>query len=269
MSSEFVLHRGEPLDDAFRRIADEQLTRAAAALTSPKLSRDARVHEARKRFKESRALMRLYGLDERCGWYRDAGRALSKYRDATAVVEALEAADAAEELRAQMRERCEQLYADVEEAQRDLLQRFAAERLALHGVELDDAERAVERGLAAAIRRGRRAMRLARETRTESAFHEWRKRVKNQWYHARLFRNVSPRLMRLHESALHELSDVLGHHHDLTVVRGVVEDGARFIEKQRDLEEKAWPVAQRVYAGKARGRAKEIMDLWRAFFSPS
>ena len=56
----FVLHRDESLEKAFRRIADEQMTRAANALTVDDLSRDARVHEARKRFKESRALMRLY-----------------------------------------------------------------------------------------------------------------------------------------------------------------------------------------------------------------
>ncbi len=265
MASEYVLHRGEPLDGAFRRIADEQLTRAAAALTSSKLTRDERVHEARKRFKECRALMRLYGFDERCDWYRDAGRALSKYRDATAVVEALDATGAGSELRARMRHRRDEVYADVEAAQRDLLTRFAAERLSVHDLAFHDVEESVEAGLAAAIRAGRRAMRAARATRTETAFHEWRKRVKDQWYHARLFRNVSPRLMKVLESELHHLSELLGHHHDLSVVRSVVEDAAPFIEKQQTLETKAWPLADRVYAGKPRGRAREMMDLWRSW----
>jgi len=265
MASDFVLRRDEPLDDAFRRIADEQLTRAAAALTSKKLSRDARVHEARKRFKESRALMRLYGLDEQTRWYRDAGRALSQYRDATAVIEALESMEIGGEVTARLRKQRDAVYAGVDVAQADLLTRFAAERLSVHDATLREVEDVVEQRLADAIRAGRRAMREARETRTEIAFHEWRKRVKDQWYHVRLFRNIAPRLMKVHESSLHDLSQILGDHHDLTVVRSVIPDSAKFIERQKALEEKAWPIAGQVYAGKPRGRASEIMDLWRAW----
>ncbi|HJW93603.1 MAG TPA: CHAD domain-containing protein [Thermoanaerobaculia bacterium] len=263
MAADFVLHRSESLEAAFRRIADEQLTRAATALTDESSSREVRVHEARKRFKESRALMRLYraalgdAFDERNAFYRDAGRALAAYRDVSAAVAAVEAIDDAAAVG--LRERRDALYADVEAFDKtvgDLLARFAAERLAIHSVALNDVEDAVEDGLARTIRAARKAMR--------GDLHQWRMRVKDQWYHVRLFQRVWPRLMNVHESALHELSSLLGLHHDLSVAKemGV---SASIDERQNAIVEKTRPLAAKIYAASPRARAKEMLALWRAW----
>ena len=177
--------------------------------------------EARKRFKESRALMRLYrkalgdSFAEQNAWYRDAGRALAPYRDATANVAAVEAIDdqSTGALRDLVRERRDSLYADaaaLDATIRELLSRFAAERLFVHDVELSDVEDAEQSGLASTISAARKAMTAAYETGELAAFHEWRKRVKDQWYHVRLFERVWPKLMKVHETTLHELSDLLG-----------------------------------------------------------
>jgi CHAD domain-containing protein len=276
MADHFVLHRRESLEEAFRRIAGDQLTRAATALTTQELPAEERVHEARKRFKESRALMRLYrfalgdSFAERNRWYRDAGRALSAYRDASANVTAVETidGDATGPLRELVRERRDALYADpaaLDEAVRELLTRFAAERLLVHDVALRDVEEAVQRGLASAISAARKAMTAAYDSGSDAEFHEWRKRVKDQWYHARLFERVWPKLMKVHEAALHELSDLLGLHHDLTVVRGLAGDDRSEVisARQQAITAKARPIAEKVYAARPRDRARELMALWR------
>jgi len=274
MADPFVLHGKESLEKAFRRIADRQLTRAANALTVDDIPVEARVHEARKRFKESRALMRLYrdalgdAFDEQNHWYRDAGRLLAPYRDASATVSAVEAIDdeATKALRTVVRERRDALYADsgaLDETVSELLTRFPAERLRVRDLALRDVEDAVEAGFASAISAGRKAMNEAYET---GAFHEWRKRVKDQWYHVRLFARVWPKLMAVHEAALHELSDLLGEHHDLTVVGEVDPQLASLIaERQKAIAAKARTVAEPIYAARARDRARETMALWRVW----
>jgi CHAD domain-containing protein len=268
MAADFVLHRSESLEAAFRRIADDQLTRAASALTDEDSSREVRVHEARKRFKESRALMRLYrdalggAFDERNAWYRDAGRALAAYRDASAAVTAVESIDKA--AASPLRERCDALYADTAAYDKtidDLLTRFAAERIAIHYVSLDDVEDAVEDGLARTIAAGRKAMHAAYDG---GEFHEWRMRVKDQWYHLRLFQRVWQKLMNAHEGALHELSSLLGLHHDLTVAKELGVDAA--IEtKQQEIVEKTRPLAAKIYAAAPKAKAQETIALWRAW----
>jgi len=273
----FVLHHKESLGEAFRRIADEQLTDAAKALTTDDLTQESRIHEARKRFKESRALMRLYrkalgdSFAEQNAWYRDAGRTLAPYRDATANVAAVEAIDdqSTGALRELVRERRDALYADaaaLDATIRELLSRFAAERLFVHDAELSDVEDAVESGLASTISAARKAMTAAYETGELAAFHEWRKRVKDQWYHVRLFERVWPKLMKVHEITLHELSDLLGHHHDLTLVNELDASLTEAIaKKQKAIAEKARPIAERLYATRPRDRARETMALWRAW----
>lgn len=273
----FVLRRNESLEKAFRRIADEQLTRAANALTIDDLSPDSRIHEARKRFKESRALMRLYRnalgdvFAEQNRWYRDAGRMLAPYRDASATVTAVDAIDddAAKGLRTLVRDRRDALYADaaaLDETVSALLTRFAAERLRVRDVGLHDVEEAVEAGLASVISAGRKAMNEALETGAGPAFHEWRKRVKDQWYHVRLFARVWPKLMNVHEAALHELSDLLGTHHDLTVVGEIEAEMVQSIAaRQEAIAGKARPLAGLIYAARPRDRARETMALWRVW----
>jgi CHAD domain-containing protein len=277
MADPFVLRRKESLEKAFRRIADQQLTRAANALTVDDLAVEARVHEARKRFKESRALMRLYrdalgdAFDEQNRWYRDAGRLLAPYRDASATVSAVDAIDdeATKALRTVVRERRDALYADsttLDETVSELLTRFPAERLRVRDLALRDVDDAVEAGFASAISAGRKAMNEAYETGAAGAFHEWRKRVKDQWYHVRLFARVWPKLMAIHDAALHELSDLLGEHHDLTVVGEVDPQLAVSIaERQQTIAAKACSVAEPVYASRARDRAREVMALWRVW----
>src|ERR1051325_8843805 len=85
----YAFEPGEPVPVAVNRILSEQLDRIAAHLGARE------VHDARKRMKEIRALLRAVRgpLGEQfaieSAWYRDAARALAPARDMEAVREAL------------------------------------------------------------------------------------------------------------------------------------------------------------------------------------
>ncbi|HAW27043.1 MAG TPA: hypothetical protein DCY03_02820, partial [Planctomycetaceae bacterium] len=86
----------ESLASGVRRIAGEQLSQAIQILQDPEQNRHYAIHEVRKRFKKLRGLVRLVrsGLgDEYTAvnvWYRDAGRRLSRIRDAESLLESLQ-----------------------------------------------------------------------------------------------------------------------------------------------------------------------------------
>src|SRR5687768_17143099 len=92
----YAFERDESLATAIPRLMNEQIARAREQLTDQSAPPEKRVHDARKRFKETRALLRM--IREPLGaqfavenaWFRDAGRELAAVRDADAVLEALE-----------------------------------------------------------------------------------------------------------------------------------------------------------------------------------
>ncbi len=296
MAKGFVLRRKESLEQAFRRIAAEQLTRAAAALTAEDLPRERRVHEARKRFKESRALLRLYraalgdAFAEQNRWYRDAGRILAPYRDATATAAAVEALApalreeigrrAVRRLLAFVRQRRDELYGDaaaIDAAFKSVLTGFAAERLRVYDVPLRADQDALAEGMAASIAAERKAMDAAYGSGDDAlAFHEWRKRVKDDWYQVQLFVPAWPELMNARQEALDTLSHRLGDYHDFAVAGQIVrdtpelfagEDEAQRVtrllaERQRAMAREARPIAERLLAANPRRRASETVALW-------
>jgi hypothetical protein len=93
----FELKPDQSLPKGIRRIVRKQLAAALGQLTGPqKRSRDEAVHEARKRFKEVCAVLRLvrpvigeksYRRENTC--FRDAGRPLTEVR-AKVFIEALD-----------------------------------------------------------------------------------------------------------------------------------------------------------------------------------
>jgi hypothetical protein len=191
--------------------------------------REEAVHEARKRFKEIRALLRLVPSGKRGErasaarrLIRNAGRALSATRDADILAESFEklrgrfgsAIDASRDFQTRI------LAAAAEQA----LDTTAAVQLvgrARNDVALWILEMSADQ-VCAAVRRSyrasRRAMREALESRSAAAFHEWRKREKDHWYHARFLQASIP-AMHAREPLLHRLSRILGDHHDLVIVR--------------------------------------------------
>jgi hypothetical protein len=70
-------------------------------------------------------------------------------------------------------------------------------------------------GLEASWRSARRAMNRALDAPTADALHQWRKRLKDHWYHARLMAPVWPEMMQHHVALADLLGEMLGDARDL------------------------------------------------------
>lgn len=278
----YAFEKNEPAGDAIVRVMREQIARARKQLTDAKAPAEKRIHDARKRFKETRAVVRLVRkpLGERFAvenaWWRDAGRGLAAARDAEAVIEALDKLElppaAAGRTRRLLESRRNALrVSEASIAKVVKLLAEAEERLALWPA-LPGSFDAIEDGLARTYRDGRRAMKTALKRRTASDFHEWRKRVKDHWYHAQLLQHVWPDVMKAYERELASLARALGDHHDLEVLRGAAGPRAKTLlaaidARQSALAADAGELGARVYAEPPRtwlARMRNYWNVWRA-----
>lgn len=239
---EFVMayryRRQESVARGTRRIVRERLRKAMEQLSLSGDDLHEGIHEARKRFKEIRAVLRLvraelgehYPAENR--WYRDAGRALAEARDAKAALETWD------KLRPRFPELCDRQPAEaVGQVLQSRLERMADDRKSIEAARTEvlnllpgAGERisrwpvtaagfdGIRQGMRRVYRQGRQCMREAYADPSDLRFHEWRKRVKDLWYHTRLLGAVWRDEMRLREVMLKELSDTLGDDHDLVVL---------------------------------------------------
>jgi CHAD domain-containing protein len=276
-----------------RRIARKQVGRAIAELNLD--DRDEAVHQIRKRSKKLRALLRLvrpaapelYRAEN--ARIRDVARELSGARDDAASLGALGAL---------AHEAGDRLPAEV----------VVAVRHGLTGAEGDDSDpsapservwtelielrRRIDRdwklpervtgadavapGFRRSYAQGRDAFEELLDDPTTAALHEWRKRVKDHWYHCRLLRPVWPSVMKARASALNELSELLGDDHDLAVLRASLHaDPDRFggeanagttstlLDRRRaDLQRDAISLGRRVYADRPKAMERRIVRWW-------
>lgn len=273
----YAIERTETLHGAVQRIMDEQIVRARQTLDDPKAPAAERVHDARKRFKEIRALLRL--VREPLGgqfahenaWFRDAARDLATARDADAVIEALDklalpraVAKRARKVVDAQRASHPPLEPVIENVLEQLV--IAQGRLGMWP-ELDDSFDTIAPGLLRTYREGRRGMRRYGDAEGDAEeLHEWRKRVKEHWYHAQLLRHVWPEIMKPYADVLSTLSKALGDHHDLHVLRDLVPELADPIDaRQAELEQQAMSIGLRVYAEKPAARLARMRNTWKAW----
>jgi CHAD domain-containing protein len=291
----YRLHDLDDAPEAVRRAARERLAHAAAALRE---DGDAEaVHTARKDLKKTRSLLRLArpGLPRkhyraRNDELREIAAGLAGARDAEALAGAVE--DLHEHAAGRLPEHA---FTELAAALRasggedagtgSLEPHDAAERLeAAAGAVADwpadelDADALLD-GVALAYERGRDALRTTREDASSVALHEWRKRVKDLWYQARLLKPAAPAPLQALVDDAGELADVLGDEHDLSVlaerfeagdpvVTGVVLDEAELralVDERRDaLRAQAAGIAARLYAE----RPKAFRRRLQAYLSP-
>lgn len=213
------------------RMVGEQAGKAARLAVNADLTPAKRVHEARRRTKKLRALLRLVRADlpayaEENRALRDASRALSGARDASVMLETLD-----DLLRWAGHAVPDRDAAAAPELPDGALESFAAELWALtersagwkvSRIDVDT----VSEGLAANYRRAIAARRTAVETGDETDLHEWRKYTKYYWNQLGLLREVAPDVLPSQRSAAGELAELLGTHHDLAVLAEAVRQGA-------------------------------------------
>lgn len=230
-----------------QRIAVSQIDKAIAEIDDGELSAHETIHQVRKRCKKLRGLIRLvrpvfadYQTENRT--FRDAANELSDIRDWQAVIETYDIlvgryADqidnsAFSSIRRRLARHRRQARED-----RDL----PGTLINFRGTMIDSRRRAaawtvdgegfdaLAGGLAKTYKRARKAMRRAERDPTADTLHEWRKRIKYHWYHARLLRDIWPEVVGAHRDAAGRLAAMLGDHHDLAVLRDtLLEEPAEF-----------------------------------------
>ena len=245
----YRLRRGEDASDGVRRVARGQLDLAGEQLdegTGVRGDLDGAVHETRKAFKRLRALVRVardalgdeaYRRENTI--FRDAGRRLSSARDAAVTAQTLDDLTArygdelGDDAFAGLREK---LATEATTASRALANdRATIEEV--HGT-LEAARRRIggwplpdegglamlEPGFERIYRRGRRALKAAREGPDTESLHELRKRAKDLWHAAQVLRPAAPKAMKRLARRAHALSDVVGEDHDLAVLRAAARE---------------------------------------------
>lgn len=243
------------------------------------------LHEARKRIKKLRALLRLVrphfaGFAAENAVLRELGRSLSGLRDADAVAGAIARLGAAAEGGTAAALACLARHAPPSGAEPQV--DFAALRATLR----EARERAqdwritgqgfavLEPGLRLGWKLARHGAAFARRHRTPAALHEWRKRVKDHGYHARLLAPVWPEMMAPHAGALALLGELLGDRHDLELVKAALA-GSPLAEEPRAriaaciaaqaerLEDQAFALGARVLVD----RPKVLARRWRRWWT--
>jgi CHAD domain-containing protein len=269
----YALAPDEPLPEGIRRVMGEQLDRIETHLQAGE------VHDARKRLKEIRALLRLIRtplgmtFTTENAWYRDIAHELSAARDAEAVLEAIKRLMAATDdpitrdgLRKARRRLARRRKTIVNTEA--LLSRlgYARARLAdWPGLE-DDFDATLAEGLQRTLRAGRNALARASENRAPQDFHELRKRVKDHWYHTQLLTPAWPHVMKGHGRGVERLSDLLGEQHDLVIAAAAIGDDSLqpFIaQERRRLEDDALRVASLLFSESPRSWCKRVRGYWR------
>ncbi len=288
-------HGDEGVTSGVRRVAAELLDAARVELADPALSDQRRVHQLRKRMKMMRGLVRLVRPDFQAyrtenAAARDAARGLSVLRDADVMIATYDTLCAAyadeidrrrfSSFRRVLTWRSKALWEGGE----------TADRLAAYEAAIADMSDRVKKwkvrnkgfkaaagGLSITYDRARRAMKEARKTPSEPVMHEWRKRVKYHWYHARLLRPIAPDVLKQHAGLARDLAEVLGDHHDLSVfemhldelaarARSADAEGFRALihRRQAELEAEAFAMGRRLLSERPDRLVKRWRGYWKA-----
>jgi CHAD domain-containing protein len=213
------------------------------------------VHEARKRIKKLRGLLRLLrkplgksAFARENTYFREVARGLSELRDATALIEALDALEAAEpelpgatlaELRQALIARRHRSFSEDEiileiVRRADAKLRAGRQRVAAWTLAREDLA-AIAPGFARSYRQARRAMRAALKRDDDELRHEWRKRAKYHLYHVRLVEPLAPGWARKRRLRLESLSDALGEERDLAQLATWLEEAGAEVPGQRAI----------------------------------
>jgi hypothetical protein len=242
----YRLKPGKQARKELSRIVAKELDRVAAALRRVPPPDEA-VHDARKRVKKIRAVLRLL----RSSLGSDYRRHNERLRTVSHQLSAIRDADALIEMMSKVRRHYPAIVtAAVFAAVRQGLgsrKRGAAARshsdrrwpLLLREVKrsakalpprIRETTRvaAIRRGLLRGYRDARDAMRAVQADPADLAFHAWRRRVKDHWYHIRLLDAVRPST-RTRSGRLKRLETWLGDDHNLVLLRAtILEAPSRF-----------------------------------------
>jgi len=259
--------------------------------------RDEAVHEARKSIKKIRAVLRLLRTElgrmsrKEGARFAKIGRELSDSRDAAALIEVLNqvkeiSAEAANSIRQGLINEKKRI---DEHLVAGNLRNEVGARLEVRAGKVKDwpiSDRGFESlagGLKRTYRDGLNSLKDAERCGGTLAFHEFRKRVKDHWYHLRLLEESWTPEMRRHEARLKDLETWLGDDHNLAVlIEKLKANPSRFgsakavkaftqagVEHQNELQRKAIELGHELYAQKPGAFVQAAREMWNAWQQPA
>ena len=291
----YRLKARESVSKGIKRIATEQIDRAIADLsTTDETNIDEAVHQARKRLKKTRAVVRLVrdrmGKDlyrQENARYRDIGRKLANFRDARVQIAALD------KLTLSYDEKVRK-FADIrQELQANYHREY--QRVLNEGIiisvknELKDAKtqinnwkikssdwKVVNKSLKRIYKEGYKGLDRAIIEPTVENLHDWRKRVKYLGYHLCILSPIWLEVMEAWVDRTDKISDYLGEDHDLAVLqefvakqpkrfdRQSISDLTALIDRRREeLQPKAISIGRRIYTEKDKRFVKRLNNYWQ------
>jgi CHAD domain-containing protein len=278
MSRAYRLKKSESVPEGVARIARGRIDHASDALAD---ASEEGVHEARKDMKKLRALLRLVGekrLRDEGGYFRDVARELAGARDADVMLATVADLESRYEVEVgPVRQRLEAHRLRTTGGGRKRAANTAKRMLKEARARVDDwpLERdgfeAFEDGLRRTYRRGRRDWRAVLADPSTENLHEWRKRVKDLWYHHSLLEGIWKPVMSALADEAHELSDRLGDDHDLALLLdfGAEELEAVIAERRQELQGEALEYGARLYADRPKVYVRRIEHWSRPVLIPS
>lgn len=233
---------GQPLSNEVRRIATDELDAAIELLADPdQEGLEKSVHSVRKHTKRLRSLIRIVrpalGTDFATAnrTIRESSAVLSPLRDAHALLATFDALAATQQnrfpgvdlsvLRAALATNAatvgspDAVATRIDHAKALLIQI----REDVKGWSLPKRLDLAIDGAAQFYGQARGAFKHSVDKPSEVRMHEWRKRVKDNWYHTQLLREIAPTALKFQQEWLNELSDALGDHNDLCVLTHLLE----------------------------------------------
>lgn len=287
----YELKGDEELAAGLKRVAAGRAERALERLRGDGEDAPDAIHGARKDMKKLRAVLRvsrralpkqIYREENRR--YRDAARALSASRDAEVKLETL---DVLVERNGELPREAAETWRQILDRDREAAVNTAHAEAAIGLIEAGpegvrgwplegDSWKLVGGEVRRAYRRGRRAMATAVADPSEQNFHEWRKRGKDLWYQLRLLGPAWSGPLEAAAEEAHRLTDLLGDHHDLAVLRADLrerrlgEEETRALEaaidgRQEKLADEAFDLGRRLYAEPPKTYTRRLRRYWEAW----
>lgn len=287
----YVFAQNESIPENCKRLMCELVDTIILQLGDESNNRDEAIHDARKAFKQLRAVLRLLRaeLEEKFyqtqnQLYRDLSMQLAPLRDAYVLIESLD--------KALVGEKNPEVLAKAKILRKDLNKHYKAIRRSLlteggavsqvitqlqsHRAEIDgwgfppNKFRVIKNGLERSYQQGKKRLKAAYQMNSAEGFHEWRKAVKSLWYHCRLLEKSNPEKLLGYIPELKTLSEYLGDANDFAVLEDYLaqhelgQDFSAMVKaKQQELLAKAEALGKVLYQEDKRQFIKTIKLGWK------
>jgi len=270
----YRIEKDEALSDALGRIAAEEIALALAELRRP--NRAQAMHNTRKSLKRLRSLLRSLRVAFPKNLFRQenrrlaaAGRKIAPLRDVHAQLHTLDSLGAAsgpvaKRAEQRLRRRENAFLRKIPALRRAVRQMLSASLETFAALPLREATPArLTAGLKRIYKRGRTALKMARQKPAPETLHEWRKQAKSLGHGLALIEGLGPKKAGAMIKHTGQLCQALGDDHDLFLVLQALrrEDAAhpardyhrlsnRISAKRARLQKRAFQLGKKVFGAK-------------------